>query len=397
MKKKLMALGIATIVGIGAVGTGVYAYNSNSAYKLRVDTFKVELGQEMSLEGSSYITGTDRAIKDTKIDLSKVDTTKVGNYTGTASYEDKSLSFIVQVTDTTAPSVVLANSARFQVVEGQTLSAKDIVSSMSDLSGIAAVQFSEAATVKKGNEDLLSGTTLSYDKEGDYTNKIIVTDSNGNEFKEDISIHVVADYSKHVSGFKDWTVEKDSKVDFTKGIKKDKRIVKITPKIEGVNLSKTGKYTLVYDIVGDDNKTVIHHKVSVNVVKKEEKQEITVEELSSETSSSSSSSKGQTSSSSSSSKEKTSSSSSSSKGKTSSSSSSSKGKTSSSSSSSKGKTSSSSSGSKGKTNSSSGNKKGNSSDGLKPGDVLDFGDPTGSVELNDGGYGYGYDTVTVGK
>lgn len=264
MKKKLLILGVAGVVVLAGAGVGAYAYGEVNAFELKSDKVSIELGDALNENVADYINGGKKALAGATLDFSKVDTANVGTYTAYANYNDKELSFTVEVEDTTAPDVKFENNGEFQIVAGGTLSGNDVVADMSDLSGIASVTFSDAVTVNKEEKDLLSAITLSYDTEGTYSNTAIITDNNGNATEKEISIHVVEDYAKHVSGFHDWTVEQDAEIDFTKGIDADERIASV--KAGNVDLSKTGEYTLVYSITGDDNETVIEHSVTVTVV-----------------------------------------------------------------------------------------------------------------------------------
>lgn len=264
MKKKLLIIGIAGTIGLAGTGIGVYAYGVDNAFELKTDNVDVELGDELSQNMEDYITGGKKALAGASLDISNVDTLNVGTYQAYVAYGKKKLSFSVNVEDTIAPEVELQNKGEVQIVAGETLSGNDIVAKMEDLSGISNVTFSDAVTVEKGEKDLLSALTLSYDTEGTYHNTLTVTDNNGNSTTKDITIHVVEDYAKHVSGFHDWTVEQNADIDFTQGIETDGRIASVTTGT--IDLSQTGDYTLVYRITGDDNETVVEHTVNVTVV-----------------------------------------------------------------------------------------------------------------------------------
>lgn len=267
MNKKLA---LAVTIGImaigGASGAGVYAYNNYAAYELKTDKVTIELGGTLNQDAREYVSSNDKAVAGTVMDFTKVDTLKTGTYEATANYKDNTLSFAVVVEDTTEPEVEVAEEGRFQLTEGGTLSGTDIVSKMDDLSGIKSISFSDAETVDKKEEDMLAAITLTYGKEGEYTNTLTVTDNNGNSCTKEIAVIVKADYGKHVSGFHDWTIEEGADIDFTEGIEKDERIASITPMTETVDIAKTGEYELVYNIAGDDQETVIQKSVKVVVV-----------------------------------------------------------------------------------------------------------------------------------
>ena len=262
--KKLFVFGIAGAIVLAGTGMGVYAHNAANAFELKADNVDVELGDKLGQNIENYITGGKKALAGAALDVSDVDTSSVGTYKASVTYGKKELEFSVNVEDTTAPDVKLQNDGNFQIITGETLSGKDIVAEMDDLSGISSVTFSDAVTVDEEEKDLLSAVTISYDTDGTYNNTVTVTDNNGNITKKDIIIHVVEDYAKHVSGFHDWTVEQNADIDFTSGIEADERIASVTA--GDIDLSQTGDYTLAYNIVGDDNETTVEHTVNVTVI-----------------------------------------------------------------------------------------------------------------------------------
>lgn len=86
---------------------------------------------------------------------------------------------------------------------------------------------------------------------------------------------ILTDY---VSGLKDWTVEVNAKnVNFMDGISYDKEVVKeVTSDDSKVDLTKEGKYNLVYSVVPQDDsisKETVIKTVTVNVVSIEKAQE----------------------------------------------------------------------------------------------------------------------------
>lgn len=393
MNKKIVLSGVISLVVIS--GTGLYKYKEYSHYGALKDSVKIELGEEVKNQNDLYIDSNQNAIKNTVIDWSNVDTNKVGTYKVNAAYKNYTATFKAIVEDTTNPTLTLKENGIYNMIAGSSLSANDIISDVNDLSGIKSITFKEAVTDSKKENDLVGGISLSYDKEGEYSNTIIVVDQNGNTTTKNIQIHVVEDYSKHISGFQDWIVEVGSTIDFTEGVKYDERIKSVTA--EKLDLTKTGTYELTYDIQGDDSTTMITEKVNVSVVDEKSAQTMANEGKTVYITGNKKKEKETTTSSTQSttiSSNKTSISSSTSSNKTSSSS---KSTTSSKTSSSSKSTSSNktSSSSKSTNNSKTSNSTGNNSyDQLTPGQHWDIGDPTDKVETNDGRTWYFYE-ITV--
>lgn len=255
MRKKTLILGTAGAILLS--GSIFAACSINETYTLNSTEINVELGETLDTDVSTYVECSDKIKDDIKIDLSDVDTTKAGSYKATVTYKKKTEDFTINVKDTTAPTVALKNEALFKLVVGETLTKDDIVSQMDDLAGISKYYILSDDNTSE-NED------ISYSKEGDYVNKIVVVDNNGNRTEKEFTVHVVPDYISHVSGFHDWTVEQNADIDFTQGIEADERIASVTAGT--IDLSQPGEQTLVYSITGDDNETVVEQCVTVTVV-----------------------------------------------------------------------------------------------------------------------------------
>lgn len=254
MKKKLLIFGV---TGAIILSGGILAACSlNETYKLNSDEITVELGETLDTDVSVYVECSERIKDNVKIDVSNVDIMKVGSYTATVTYKENTMNFVVNVRDTTAPTVSLTAN-EFEIMVGETLTKEDIVAEMDDLAGISTSYI-------LSEDDTSKNDTICYTEEGDYTDKLVVVDNNGNSTEKEFTVHVIPDYLTHVSGFHDWTVEQDADIDFTQGIEYDERIVSVTA--GEIDLSQTGDQTLVYSITGDDNETIVEQSVIVTVV-----------------------------------------------------------------------------------------------------------------------------------
>ena len=255
------------VIAVGGAAVGAVAYKQYNNYELKQDTVTIELGDKLPEEQDYYVISNENAVKNTTLDFSAVDLKKAGSYEAAACYKDKIFPFTVVVQDTTKPTVKLANDGKFELIEGGSLSGREVVADAADLSGIARIVFSDNVTVDKEKKDMLEAISLTYDKEGDYTNTCTVTDENGNAATANISIHVKADYKNHISGFQDWVIEAGSTgIDFLSGITPDDRILSVEPDMETVDLTAPGEYQLAYNITGDDEESVLQEQVTVTVL-----------------------------------------------------------------------------------------------------------------------------------
>lgn len=260
MKKKWIAAVVGVVVVLGA-GIGVCKYN---AYAAKENNYVVEYGESLSTNPADYIAGNETAVENTKLDLSRVDTTKVGTYQAYATYKDKTVQFKVKVQDSKNPEITLNDAAN--IIVNRDVKASDLVKSVTDKSGIKSIQFS-GCDIKKEDVNDLSKYTLSFPKAGENKIEVMAEDNNGNQSKKEINVKVTEDYLKHVKGFRNFKVIKGNKADWMKGIKKDKLIKRIQTDDSKVNLKKVGKYKLVYKITGADD-TVVTKTVKVTVKNK---------------------------------------------------------------------------------------------------------------------------------
>lgn len=253
------------LVLVLALGINVYAYENR--FKAKQEVVILEYGESLSKDYAEYIDANKEIIKKTVLDVSELDNMKEGTYQVTASYQDKKVSFRVEVKDTVKPEVMLLNDGKYTCVAGKDLLAVSIVEKMEDKAGIQSVAFEgNQMGIETDSENLLDNVGVKYEEAGTYENKVIVTDANGNKQEIAITIEVVEDYLAHVSGFKDITVEQGTSVDWLADIQKDERVVNIEADASNVKIDTPGTYEMVYKIHGDDGKTVVEKKVNVSVI-----------------------------------------------------------------------------------------------------------------------------------
>ena len=255
-----------TVAAVLIIGVSAATYGYMTKYELKSNEVHVELGEALNMDAAAYIDAREKVLSDTQIDFSNVDTDKVGNYDATATYKDKTLDFTVVIEDTVKPAVKMKNDGQVQAIAGQELLASDMIEEMTDLSGIASISFGDSFVEHPEAEDLLQTLSLYYEAEGDYTNTITISDNNGNVYEQTVAIHVVEDYTTHVTGFHDWTIEAGAEIDFTSDLTTDDRVLSVEAKTDTVDMNTPGTYTLSYDIIGDDNVTTLQKTVAVTIV-----------------------------------------------------------------------------------------------------------------------------------
>ncbi len=263
MKKRevLATLTVMTALGMSACGA--------KELELTANQVEVELGSELDMTVASYVADADVA-EEAVIDFSAVDMTKTGTYSATVTYKDQTAGFDVNVIDTTAPEVTIAD--KVVVAAGEPLYAEDVITSVTELSGEVEVAFSEpetsadeasadageesveetevventemadepteevenAETVEEEETEsavdsvesteaaeleaefilddvLCSNAYVIYPETGEYDNTLTVTDASGNS--TDVTVHIVVGDAPEIEGVEDMTVTVGTEVD----------------------------------------------------------------------------------------------------------------------------------------------------------------------------------------
>lgn len=218
MKKRLTLLTISAL----AIGTMIGGCGKNKeADNIQPikDTVTTELGEEMSTKAADYVTSEKDILKDTKVDVSKVDVTNIGTYDMTVTYDKEVEKIKVEVKDTVAPEVTaeelhLQAGQPFDVTSAVsvkeysgnvTLSVADHAVTAEEVAGTEEMASTEEAVsteeateavdsteAVKGEKPLKVNTVyIQYDEAGEYDNTLTATDDSGN--KSETSIHIVVE------------------------------------------------------------------------------------------------------------------------------------------------------------------------------------------------------------
>lgn len=266
MKKKIISGVILGVVVLGIAGGSWKVYHR---YEPVEETMTVELGENLKTDPAVYINANKKALKATKVDLSKVDIMKQGKYPVTALCGDRKVEMTVEVKDTMKPEITLkkASDGFYEAVAGQQIESTAFVESVTDKAGVKMVSFDKGqADLDKANEDVLKRVGVKFDKPGTEEVTICAEDMNGNVAKQKVQIKIVEDYLAHAGGFEDMLVEQGQIIDWMSGITKDEKIAEIKADASSVDMNTAGEYTLKYIIKGDDGKTTIEKMVKVTVV-----------------------------------------------------------------------------------------------------------------------------------
>lgn len=261
MKKRIISAVVVLVISLGLCG---FVWADSNRFEPLQQKVTVEYGSKLSQDPAEYIAAVPEVLAKTKLDLSQVDVEQVGEYEATAICGEKKAAFQVVVEDTIPPEIKL-KAAEVNGVRGKAIPSTTIIEAVTDKAGIDSIAFDQGQVDLEG-EELLTSTGLQFDKVGEYEVKLTATDKNGLSSEETVSVKIVEDYLAHVSGIKDITIEKGSKIDWMKDVKGDDRILEVTADASKVETGKEGSYELTYVIKGDDKETVVKKTVTVTVV-----------------------------------------------------------------------------------------------------------------------------------
>lgn len=211
----------------------VWNQRNTSNFVFVKDNPEVEINSEFdALENVKEIKGANK--EQIKIDTSKVNLKRVGEYPIVYQYQEEQAEIIVSVVDHKAPSFSIKE---LEIDLGMRVEAKDLVKDVKDDSEVK-IYFEK---------------NYSFDKIGDVKVTIIVEDTSGNQTRKKSVVHVLTKDTTApiLKGVKDITMQKDGQIDFLAGIQvSDNRDPNPNVKINigKLNLHEVGDYEVIYEI-----------------------------------------------------------------------------------------------------------------------------------------------------
>lgn len=202
MKKKVIA-GIIGIAAIIAITVGIVIVNQKP--ELATSSVTIEAGEEFKPEAKDFFKGKHSG--DVKIDTSKVDTDKVGEYEATATYKKHSYTITVKVEDTTAPTITAKSEDPVYTKDVTAINAEDYVT-VEDVSDTTVSITGYQKLDSLDAEPITEATATVPEEEGFYKATITATDASNNE--SDTTITLVYDKTAPtIEGLADGTTESD--------------------------------------------------------------------------------------------------------------------------------------------------------------------------------------------
>lgn len=172
---------------------------------MATSTVTIEAGEEFKPEAKDFFKGKHSG--DVKIDTSKVDTDKVGEYEATATYKKHNYTITVKVEDTTAPTITAKSEDPVYTKDVSAVNAEDYVT-VEDVSDTTVAFTGYQKMDALDAEPVTEATATVPEEEGFYKATITATNKSGNE--SDTTVTLVYDKTAPtIEGLADGTTESD--------------------------------------------------------------------------------------------------------------------------------------------------------------------------------------------
>lgn len=143
-----------------------------SNVSLLAKEIQVEAGDEISTDITNYLKGDESELKLWNVDLSKVENTKVGEYTAYVRKDKETKKFTVKIVDTKAPEITLSKSTINWLLDGT--GTVDTIKAEIGAKAIDLVDGDISSKITGWPDSLPTGA-------GDITYTLVIKDAAGNE------------------------------------------------------------------------------------------------------------------------------------------------------------------------------------------------------------------------
>lgn len=171
----------AGLAGLICSGCGEYTINLIS------DEVVINVGAEVSTDIGDYVRASKQLMEEMTLDVSMVDTGRIGRYTASVTHGDSVRRFVIEVADIEAPKIELKTDKVYFEAQG-VLRLEDVVESVSDIS---EYEYGFSDDMTKADRDKGMEKSVSFDKVGEYTAEVIAKDKYGNISVSEVGVFVV--------------------------------------------------------------------------------------------------------------------------------------------------------------------------------------------------------------
>ena len=249
-------------IGVGAFFFYLCFYRVVPAF----DSVTYELGDIVSRDVGDYLLGTEWSVGLSELDLSRVDSGRIGTYQAVVHHGRNEFSYEIIIEDT-MPPVIMGKREAVYLAMGREYLPKELVESVTDADAQIVLSFWDGATLSE---------TVCYESPGSYDCVINAEDSSGN--RTSVTVPVIVDSAPEISGVQDIYLALGRQVDYLEQVTAwDERDGDLTDRITvddtDVRILQEGTYRLVYRVEDDLGIDCISH-ADITVMSSEALQEM---------------------------------------------------------------------------------------------------------------------------
>ena len=235
---------LVVLVITGLVGLGFWAYMWVNRLQPAFSSIVYELGEEISRDLGDYVLGPGRSVEQGELDLSQVDSSKVGTYQAFVRCKNKEFQYEIIIQDTTAPTIVLRNEPVCLALD-RKYSVEELVRRVEDADSSVTLHVQDAGGKLE---------TVNYHNTGTFVCIVIAEDTSGNSTS--VSVPVTVGEAPVISGVRDIYVALGNQVDYLDTVTARDEVDgnltgRITVDDSEVELTREGIYKLTYRVEND--------------------------------------------------------------------------------------------------------------------------------------------------
>lgn len=170
------------------------------------ETKTIELGDTLESDITTYIEGFEKAVAQSQLDISQVDTYTAGNYEAYVTLGERTITYCINVTDTVKPELTLNTEVDY-IATNRDYAPQYFVKDVFDLSGTAEIYFDVGGSLEQ---------TINLESTGEYEVCIVAKDISGNETAQTTTVTV--DSAPILIGIENATIPIGTDYNFVQGV-----------------------------------------------------------------------------------------------------------------------------------------------------------------------------------
>ena len=205
------------------------------------ETKTIELGDTLESDITTYIDGFEKAVAQSQLDISQVDTYTAGNYEAYVTLGERTITYYISVIDTIKPELTLNTEINY-IATNRDYAPQYFVKDVYDLSETADVFFDVDGSLEQ---------TINFENIGEYEVCIVAKDISGNETAQTTTVTV--DSAPILIGIENATIPIGTDYNFVQGVvavdEVDGIITdQIVVNTDTFNATVSGNYEVTYSV-----------------------------------------------------------------------------------------------------------------------------------------------------